>query len=49
MHEATTSDGVTLRGSVHGEGPPVVFWHGAFGDGDLDWRCLLYTSDAADE
>ena len=46
MHEATTSDGVTLRGSVHGEGPPVVFWHGAFGDGDLDWAALLpYLAD----
>ena len=46
MHEATTSDGVTLRGSVHGEGPPVVFWHGAFGDGDLDWAAVLpYLAD----
>jgi pimeloyl-ACP methyl ester carboxylesterase len=41
IHFATTSDGVRIGGSVHGKGPPVVFWHGAYGDGDLDWRGLL--------
>lgn len=40
-HEATTTDGVVLRGTVHGQGPPLVFWHGAYGDGDLDWTALL--------
>jgi pimeloyl-ACP methyl ester carboxylesterase len=40
-HHAKTSDGVTLRGTVHGQGPPLVFWHGAYGDGELDWRALL--------
>ncbi len=40
-HHATTSDGVVLRGTVHGQGPPLVFWHGAYGDGGLDWRDLL--------
>ena len=40
-HSATTTDGVTIGGTVHGEGPPVVFWHGAYGDGDLDWRGLV--------
>lgn len=40
-HQATTSDGVVLRGTVHGQGPPLVFWHGAYGDGDLDWQALL--------
>lgn len=39
-HFATTSDGVRIGGNVHGEGPPIVFWHGAYGDGDLDWRGL---------
>lgn len=36
-HYATTSDGVTLGGTVHGQGPPLVFLQGAIGDGDLDW------------
>ncbi|GAA1464618.1 alpha/beta fold hydrolase [Microbacterium thalassium] len=40
-HAAHTSDGITLRASVHGAGPPLVFWHGAYGDGDLDWRGLV--------
>jgi len=40
-HFGTTSDGVRIGGTVHGEGPPIVFWHGAYGDGDLDWRGLL--------
>lgn len=36
-HHVTTSDGVTIGGSVYGGGPPVVFLQGAIGDGDLDW------------
>jgi pimeloyl-ACP methyl ester carboxylesterase len=40
-HLGTTADGVTIRGTVHGEGPPIVFWHGAYADGDLDWQALL--------
>lgn len=40
-HFGTTSDGVRIGGSVHGVGPPIVFWHGAYGDGDLDWHELL--------
>ncbi len=40
-HQATAADGVVLRGRVHGQGPPLVFWHGAYGDGDLDWRAML--------
>jgi pimeloyl-ACP methyl ester carboxylesterase len=40
-HFGITSDGVRIGGTVHGEGPPIVFWHGAYGDGDLDWRNLL--------
>ena len=40
-HFGTTSDGVRIGGTVHGEGPPIVFWHGAYGDGDLDWRGLV--------
>jgi pimeloyl-ACP methyl ester carboxylesterase len=41
IHSVTTSDGVTIGGTVHGQGPPLVFLHGAIGDGDLDWQGLL--------
>ena len=37
-HYVTTTDGVTIGGTVHGEGPPLVFLQGVIGDGDLDWR-----------
>ncbi len=37
----TTSDGVTIAGTVHGHGPPLVFLPGGLGDGDLDWQALL--------
>jgi pimeloyl-ACP methyl ester carboxylesterase len=36
-HYVTTSDGVTLGGTVHGDGPPLVFLQGVIGDGDIDW------------
>lgn len=36
-HYVTTSDGVTISGTVHGDGPPLVFMQGVIGDGDLDW------------
>lgn len=36
-HYVTTTDGVTLGGTVHGQGPPLVFLQGIIGDGDLDW------------
>jgi pimeloyl-ACP methyl ester carboxylesterase len=39
-HYVTTTDGVTIGGTVHGEGPPLVFLHGMLGDGDLDWDRL---------
>jgi pimeloyl-ACP methyl ester carboxylesterase len=41
IHRVTSTDGVTIGGTVHGQGPPLVFWHGAIGDGDLDWQALL--------
>jgi len=45
-HYVTTTDGVTIGGSVHGQGPPLVFVHGMLADGDTDWRALLpYLSD----
>jgi pimeloyl-ACP methyl ester carboxylesterase len=40
-HDVTTTDGVVIRGTVHGQGPPLVFVHGSLGDGDLDWQALL--------
>ena len=40
-HYVTTTDGVTLGGTVHGQGRPLVFLHGIIGDGDLDWQALL--------
>jgi pimeloyl-ACP methyl ester carboxylesterase len=36
-HYVTTTDGVTIGGTVHGDGPPLVFLQGLIGDGDLDW------------
>ncbi len=37
-HEVITTDGVTIGGTVHGDGPPLVFLQGIMGDGDLDWQ-----------
>ncbi len=40
-HYATTTDGVTIGGTVHGRGPVLVFLQGAVGDGDLDWQSVV--------
>ena len=40
-HYVTTTDGVTIGGTAHGQGPPLVFIHGMLGDGDTDWQALL--------
>ena len=40
-HFVTTTDGVTIGGTVHGQGPPLVFVHGMVADADTDWRALL--------
>jgi pimeloyl-ACP methyl ester carboxylesterase len=40
-HYVTTTDGVTIGGTVHGQGPAVVFLQGAIGDGDIDWELLV--------
>jgi pimeloyl-ACP methyl ester carboxylesterase len=40
-HYVTTTDGVTIGGTVHGHGPPLVFLQGVIGDGDLDWGSTL--------
>jgi len=41
IHDVTTTDGVTIGGTVHGQGPALVFLQGVMGDGDLDWRLLV--------
>lgn len=40
-HYVTTTDGVRIGGTVHGQGPPLVFSPGGVGDGDLDWQAVL--------
>jgi len=40
-HYVTTSDGVTIGGTVHGHGPALVFLQGLIGDGDLDWTRVV--------
>ena len=40
-HYVTTTDGVTIGGTVHGRGPPLVFLQGAVGDGDIDWNRVV--------
>jgi len=40
-HYVTTADGVAIGGTVHGQGPSLVFLQGGIGDGDLDWQALL--------
>ncbi|MBB1253824.1 alpha/beta hydrolase [Streptomyces sp. OF3] len=40
-HSATTGDGVTIVGTVHGQGRPLVFLQGMIGDGDTDWGPLV--------
>lgn len=37
----TTTDGVTIGGTVHGQGRPLVFLQGAVGDGDIDWNRVV--------
>ena len=40
-HYVTTADGVTIGGTVHGQGPALVFVQGIMGDGDIDWQALV--------
>jgi pimeloyl-ACP methyl ester carboxylesterase len=45
-HYVTTTDGVTIGATVHGQGPPLVFIQGTAGDGDLDWsRTVEHLTD----
>jgi pimeloyl-ACP methyl ester carboxylesterase len=41
IHSVTTTDGVIITGTVHGQGPPLVFLQGAAGDCDIDWNRVV--------
>jgi pimeloyl-ACP methyl ester carboxylesterase len=38
IHRAVSDDGTEIVGSVQGDGPPLVFVHGAMDDGTLQWK-----------
>jgi pimeloyl-ACP methyl ester carboxylesterase len=40
-HYVTTTDGVTIGATVHGQGRPLVFLQGSIGDGDIDWQAVV--------
>ena len=40
-HEVVTDDGVTIRATVQGQGPPLVLLQGVMGDADIDWQVLV--------
>lgn len=40
-HYVTTTDGVIIGGTVHGQGRPLVFLQGSLGDGDIDWQAVV--------
>jgi pimeloyl-ACP methyl ester carboxylesterase len=40
-HYVTSTDRVTIGGTVHGQGPPLVFLQGSIGDGDIDWQAVV--------
>jgi pimeloyl-ACP methyl ester carboxylesterase len=41
IHRAVSEDGTPIVGRVEGDGPPVVFVHGAAADGDSEWGELV--------
>jgi pimeloyl-ACP methyl ester carboxylesterase len=41
IHRAVSADGTEIVGRVHGQGPPLVLFHGAPHDGDLAWETLV--------
>jgi pimeloyl-ACP methyl ester carboxylesterase len=41
VHRAVSADGTEIAASVHGQGPPLVLFHGAPHDGDLAWEALV--------
>ena len=41
IHAAISADGTEIAGRVHGDGPPLVLFHGLLEDGDTCWEALL--------
>ena len=41
IHRAISADGTEIAGRVHGQGPPLVLFHGTPHDGDLAWEALV--------
>ena len=41
IHRTKSADGTEIAGRVHGQGPPLVLFHGAPHDGDLAWEDLV--------
>ncbi len=41
IHRAISVDGTEIVGRIHGQGPPLVLFHGAPHDGDLAWEALI--------
>lgn len=41
IHRAASADGTTIAGHVHGQGPPLVLFHGSPHDADLAWEALV--------
>lgn len=46
IHRTVSNDGTEISGTVHGQGPPIVFVHGAMDDGTLQWMpAVPYLAD----
>jgi pimeloyl-ACP methyl ester carboxylesterase len=46
IHRTISNDGTEITGAVHGEGPPLLFVHGAMDDGTLQWKpAVPYLAD----
>ncbi|HUH08121.1 MAG TPA: alpha/beta hydrolase [Egibacteraceae bacterium] len=41
IHRAISADGTEIAGRVHGQGPPLVLFHGLLEDGDTCWEALV--------
>lgn len=41
IHRVISGDGTQIAGTVHGEGPPLVFFHGGMTDGEYAWAGIL--------
>lgn len=46
IHRTKSADGTEIAATVHGQGPPLVFVHGAMDDGTLQWKpAVPYLAD----